>query len=91
MTKLYNDTPFAVIIQNRLDQLGWSHSDLARRLQVTPSRIHNLMRQPSITETVYRKCLYVLGLSPEIREVSRPVAPSRPKKVSRKMLAEGAT
>lgn len=88
--KLYNQTPFAQIVHDRLDQLGWTQSDLARRLQVSPSRISNLLKQPTMTEIVLKKCLYVLGLTFEVREVSRPMAPQRPEKVTRRMLEEGA-
>ena len=73
--KLYNDTPFAQIILDRMAVLGWTKSDLARRLQVSPARINNLLRQDCISEHVFRKCTYVLGLSIETREVVRPAPP----------------
>jgi len=77
-------TPFTFgqIIEQRLVDLGWTKTDLARRLNVSPSRINNLLRQPSITENVFRKCLYVLGMTISIQEVERPSPPTelRPQK-----------
>lgn len=66
---------FADIINERLRDLGWRKNDLARRLNVSPSRINNLLKQSAMTETVFQKCLYVLGLAMEIQEVSRPAPP----------------
>lgn len=79
---------FASVIDHRLKELGWNRSDLARRLQVTPSRIRALLLQPSITETVFVKVCQVLGLQIQFVEVSRPEPPEYHRKPSVGMVVE---
>lgn len=65
-----------VLIQRRLDDLGWTKSDLARRLKVTPARITNLLTQGNMTEGTALKVFTVLGLRLEAVETSRPSPPT---------------
>lgn len=83
------DRTFAQIIDARLKDLGWSRSDLARRLQVTPSRIRALLLQPCMTETVFLKICLVLGMRIRMEEISRPVRPEFQKKPSVGMVVGG--
>lgn len=85
----YDNLSFSEIILNRLKELGWSKSDLARRLQVTPPRIRALLKQDSMTETVFRKCATVLGLSLSMTETSRPTPPEIRKKAQYGMVVGG--
>lgn len=85
----YNGLSFSDIILARLKELGWSKSDLARRLQVTPARIRALLKQESMTETVFKKCSTVLGMSIIMTETSRPMPPEIPKKARYGMLVGG--
>ena len=66
---------FNEIVLERLRDLGWTKSDLARRLQVTPSRIRALLKQEGMSEQVFKKCLLVLGLQFDIVETHRPKPP----------------
>jgi plasmid maintenance system antidote protein VapI len=70
-----NNIPFGEIVDARLKDLNWTKSDLARRLDVTPSRIRVLLQQPSMTEDSLKKLCFVLGLAIDIRETSRPTPP----------------
>ena len=72
---------FGEIIRQRLDELGWTKSDLARRLQVSAPRIHNLLAQGNITEQVAIKVFTVLGMRMEVVSVSRPKPPKVTPKV----------
>jgi ribosome-binding protein aMBF1 (putative translation factor) len=66
---------FNEIVLERLRDLGWTKSDLARRLDVTPSRIRALLKQEGMSEQVFKKCLLVLGLQFDIVETHRPKPP----------------
>jgi ribosome-binding protein aMBF1 (putative translation factor) len=66
---------FNEIVLERLRDLGWTKSDLARRLDVTPSRIRALLKQEGMSEQVFKKCLLVLGLAFDIVETHRPKPP----------------
>lgn len=68
-------TSFNDIVIERLRDLGWTKSDLARRLDVTPSRIRALLKQEGMSQQVFRKCLLVLGLKFDIFETHRPKPP----------------
>jgi hypothetical protein len=66
---------FNQIVLERLQDLGWTKSDLARRLDVTPTRIRALLKQEGMSEMVFKKCLLVLGLQFDIVETHRPKPP----------------
>lgn len=80
---------FSQIILDRLKDLGWNKSDLARRLQVTPPRIRALLKQDSMTETVFKKCCAVLGLEIKMTETSRPTPPKAVRKAQYGMVVGG--
>jgi len=77
------DTTFNEIILARLVELGWTKSDLARRLDVSVARIRALLKQNGVSEQVFKKCLLVLGLKFDIIEVSRPKPPPHLVRVGR--------
>jgi transcriptional regulator with XRE-family HTH domain len=81
---------FAQIVESRLKDLGWTKSDLARRLHVTPPRIRALLKQDVMTEATFLKCLHVLGLAIDIVEMSRPTPPLIPKKQDLRMRTEAS-
>lgn len=74
------DTAFCEIVLARLHDLAWTKSDLARRLQVSPTRIRNLFKQSGMSESVFKKCLLVLGLAIDVVETHRPAPPPQPKR-----------
>lgn len=66
--------PFSEMIVRRLLELRWTKSDLARRLNVTPSRIHALTKPgTTMNEWTFRKIACVLGLDVQMVELARPI------------------
>lgn len=82
-------TPFAKTIEARLKDLKWTKSDLARRVNVTPSRIRRLLHQSNLTEHTMQVLFTALGLQIEYREVARPEPPKPEKRPHRNMIIDG--
>lgn len=53
---------FGRIIAQACKSQGVSHSELARRLKVSQPRVQEIIKSPSITEALFRRCARALGL-----------------------------
>jgi len=84
-SNLNQNFTFSEVIDFRLKDLNWTKSDLARRVGVTSARIRGMLRQESISELVFRKVLFVLGLEIDIMETCRPKPPEFFKKKNSRM------
>lgn len=79
----------ADIVLRRLKELKWTKSDLARCVNVTPSRIRKLLQQDNITEHTLRVLFAALGLHLEYREIAKPQPPKYRRKSSKNMIIDG--
>lgn len=62
---------FGRTIADACERLGVSHSELARRLGISQSRVPEIVRSESITEALLERCAKALGLEIEVRLVRR--------------------
>lgn len=62
---------FGRIIAQACKAQGVSHSELARRLKVSQPRVQEIIRSPSITEALLRRCARALRLKVKVRLESR--------------------
>lgn len=57
---------FGRIIAQACKAQGVSHSELARRLKVSQPRVQEIIKSPSITEALLRRCARALKLKVRI-------------------------
>jgi len=62
---------FGELVAEACERMGVSHSELARRLGVSQSRVPEILRSPSLTEALLERCAVALGLEIDVRLVKR--------------------
>lgn len=53
---------FGRVISQACKKQGVSHSELARRLKVSQPRVQEIIKSPSLTESLVRRCAKALKL-----------------------------
>ena len=63
---------FGRVIARACKSRGVSHSELARRLKVSQPRVQEIIKSPSITEALFRRCAKALGMEVHVELRRRP-------------------
>jgi transcriptional regulator with XRE-family HTH domain len=69
--KKKNYVTFGELVRRACRRQGVTHSELARRLGVSQSRVPQIMRCDNLTEKVFRDTVRALGLEIDCRLVRR--------------------
>jgi transcriptional regulator with XRE-family HTH domain len=58
---------FGKIVADACKRQGVSHSELARRLGVSQSRVPEILRSGNMTERLLKRCAYALGMRLQVQ------------------------